>query len=68
MSGDGAFMYWAGRRVEWPMLHPEFKNTFGFMVRGADVCRELDIHPMFPTTAEIAAVVAEVNRQEEALA
>lgn len=68
MSADGAFMYWAGRRVEWQMLHPEFQKTFGFMVRGADVCREMDVHPMFPTGAEIDAVVSEINRQEAALA
>jgi hypothetical protein len=61
------FMYWAGRRVEWEMLHPIFKNTFAFNIHGKQLCVEMDIHPMFPTTEEINRLTAEINRLEESL-
>lgn len=64
---DQPFMMWAGRAVEWTMLHPEFKSIFGFIVHGADVCQNLDIHPMFPITEEIERVKQEIQSIEDAL-
>ena len=64
---DQPFMMWSGRRVEWQMLHPEFKSIFGFIVHGADVCRMLDIHPMFPVSGEIEQVRNEIESRESAL-
>ncbi len=49
------------------MLHPVFKNTFAFSVHGRQLCVEMDIHPMFPTTEQINKLTAEINRLEESL-
>jgi hypothetical protein len=61
------FMYWAGRRVEWEMLHPVFKNTFAFGIHGKELCVEMDIHPMFPKSDEIFRLTKEIFRLEKAL-
>lgn len=58
-------MTWNGRAVEWTMLHPEFKSMWAFLVHGAEACRALDVHPMFPTTAEIAALVEQKKHRAE---
>lgn len=67
MSGDGAFMMWAGRRVEWPMVHPAFREIFAFGLHGPELCAELAIHPMFPLTEEIERVRLIINEREGAL-
>lgn len=59
-----AFMTWNGRRVEWQMLHPEFKKLWGFLIHGSEACAALEVHPMFPTTPEIAAVAAYLAARE----
>lgn len=64
---DQPFMMWSGRRVEWQMLHPEFKNIWGFIVHGADVCQSFGIHPMFPMSEEIERVRSEIQSREDAL-
>jgi hypothetical protein len=60
-------MYYAGRRVEWEQLHPAFKRTFAFNIHGAELCLDLGVHPMFPTTPEIDAVCGIIAKREEAL-
>jgi hypothetical protein len=67
MSGDGAFMYFAGRRVEWQMVHPAFQRTFAFNVHGPELCLDLNIHPQFPTAYEIDAIQRIIRKREEAL-
>lgn len=67
MSGDGAFMMWAGRRVEWPMVHPALREIFAFGLHGAEICAEHGIHPMFPLGEEIETVRQIINDREEAL-
>lgn len=66
--GDQPFMQWAGRRVEWEMVHPELREIFAFGVHGPEICIEHNIHPMFPTSAEIGTVRRIINDLEEALA
>jgi len=67
MSGDGAFMFFAGRRVEWEMVHPAFRQMFAFNIHGPGLCIDLGVHPMFPMSWEIDAIAAEIRRREEAL-
>lgn len=61
------FMSWNGRRVEIEQLHPEFKRLVGFCVHGPEICQERNIHPMFPTSDEIADVRRVISEREEAL-
>lgn len=67
MSGDGAFMYYNGRRVEWEQVHPDFKNTFAFGVHGPELCLRLGVHPMFPMQVELDFVREKIRQLEEAL-
>jgi hypothetical protein len=67
MSADGSFMHFNGRRVEWEQLHPAFQSMFAFGIHGPEVCLDLNIHPMFPTTAEIETVGRTIRELEEAL-
>ncbi len=67
MTGDGAFMYFAGRRVEWQMVHPAFQRTFAFNVHGPELCLDLNVHPQFPTAYEIDAIERIIRKREEAL-
>lgn len=67
MSGEGAFMMWAGRRVEWAMVHPAFREIFAFGLHGPELCAEHGIHPMFPLTDEIERVRLIINEREGAL-
>ena len=55
---------WNGKRIEFEMLHPAFKNTFGWTICGEEACRELEVHPMFPTTEEINAVKQYIANSE----
>lgn len=55
---------WNGRRIEFEMLHPAFQNMFGWVVDGEQACRDLNVHPMFPTTEEINAVQQYINAGE----
>jgi hypothetical protein len=67
MSGEGAFMWFNGRRVEWEQIHPAFKAIFAFNIHGPGLCIDLGVHPMFPMSWEIDAIAAEIRRREEAL-
>jgi hypothetical protein len=60
-------MEWCGRRVEWEQLHPAFQRLFGFTVHGPELCLELHVHPIFPTTEEIEIITKKINDLEEAL-
>lgn len=55
---------WNGKRIEFEMLHPAFKNTFGWAICGEEACRELEVHPMYPTTEEINAVQQYIANSE----
>ena len=66
MSGE-PFMMWQGRAIEWTMLHPAFKGAFAFGIHGAAICAAREIHPMFPTSAEIAEVLGDIEALEEGL-
>lgn len=67
MSGEGAFMMWSGRRVEWPMVHPAFREIFAFGLHGAELCAEFGIHPMFPLSEEVEQIRQIIHDREEAL-
>lgn len=66
MEGNGVavMINWNGKRIEFEMLHPAFKNIFGWSVCGEEACRELNVHPMFPTTEEINAVTQYIANSE----
>ena len=67
MSGDGSFMWYAGRRVEWEQLHPAFKAMFAFNSHGPELCLELGVHPLFPMQVEIDFIGQKIRQLEEAL-
>jgi hypothetical protein len=67
MSPGHSFMHYSGRRVEWEQVHPEFKRTFAFGLHGPDLCRQYQIHPMFPMSEEITFLRGKIQDLEEAL-
>ncbi len=67
MSGDGAFMWYAGKRIEWEMVHPALKRIFSFGLHGPELCLNLGVHPQFPTVQEIEAIERIIRKREEAL-
>jgi hypothetical protein len=67
MTGDGAFMWYAGKRIEWEMVHPAFKRIFSFGLHGPELCLDLNVHPQFPTAFEIDAIQRIICQREAAL-
>ena len=66
MSGE-PFMFFAGKRIEWQMVHAAFKHTFAVGLHGPELCLDLNIHPQFPTALEIDAIQRIIRQREEAL-
>ncbi len=67
MNGDGAFMWYSGKRIEWEMLHPAFKSIFAFNIHGPELCLKLGVHPQFPTAFEVDFIAKKIAAIEEAL-
>jgi hypothetical protein len=67
MSGDGAFMVYAGKRIEWQMVHPAFQQIFAFNIHGPSLCLDCGIHPQYPNDMEVEFVERTIRQKEEAL-